>query len=159
MIHIHALWVGKTEGGFVGEGAAFYQKRIRPMAQLSLHEIKPQGHSGRPGETVRQMESDALLQRLGQVGKAYVVLLDERGKTPTSREMAEKMAKWAVEGEGQVVFVMGGAFGVDERVRQRANTVLGLSALTFPHQLVRVIFLEQIYRCLTIQAGHRYHHD
>jgi 23S rRNA (pseudouridine1915-N3)-methyltransferase len=87
-----------------------------------------------------------------------VVVLDERGTTLTSTGLAERLGKWRDQGVRQVAFVVGGAYGLTDAVRQRADLVLSLSAMTFPHQLVRVLFAEQLYRAFSILRGTPYHH-
>ena len=88
-----------------------------------------------------------------------VVLLDERGKAFTSRGFAERLGAWRDQGVREVAFIVGGAFGVTDAVRARADLVLSLSSMTFPHQLVRVLFAEQLFRAFSILARSPYHHD
>ncbi len=157
---MHALrliWVGKTRKGYAAEGVANYLKRIRPLCPLDCVELKPATHSGRAADNVREKESDAILKRL--TGREAVVLLDERGRQPDSREWAAMLGKLMEISPSATTFVLGGAYGVDERIRSRATEVVSLSRLTFPHQLARVILLEQIYRGLTLLSGHAYHHE
>ncbi|MBI5126341.1 MAG: 23S rRNA (pseudouridine(1915)-N(3))-methyltransferase RlmH [Candidatus Taylorbacteria bacterium] len=89
----------------------------------------------------------------------YVVLLDERGKQMSSPDLAQFLEKRLNESVHRLVFIIGGAFGVDEEVRKRAHTTIALSQLVFPHQLVRLILAEQIYRAFTILRGEKYHHE
>jgi 23S rRNA (pseudouridine1915-N3)-methyltransferase len=86
------------------------------------------------------------------------VVLDERGRTMTSLQFAQQLGAWRDQGVRQVAFVIGGAYGMNEAVRERADLVLTLSAMVFPHQLVRVLFAEQLYRATTILQGSPYHH-
>jgi 23S rRNA (pseudouridine1915-N3)-methyltransferase len=87
-----------------------------------------------------------------------VVLLDERGKGLTSMQFAGQLGAWRDQGVRQVVFLIGGAYGVTDAIRERADLVLSLSAMTFPHQLVRLLFAEQLYRAFAILGGRPYHH-
>mgnify|MGYP002686046745 FL=1 len=87
-----------------------------------------------------------------------VVALDERGAALTSVGFANQLGKWRDQGVRQVVFVIGGPYGLSDPVRERADLVLALSAMTFPHQLVRLIFAEQLYRAFSILQGSPYHH-
>lgn len=153
MSRLRVLWVGRTDKGFPREGVAHYERRIRPLVPLECIEVKAADHSGRNRVQALAAEADALLRRLG--AGDTVVLLDERGAQPTSRELAGWLD--ALE-QGPMAFVIGGAYGVDPAVRRRARRVLSLSRLTLPHQLVRIVLLEQLYRALTIRAGHGYHH-
>jgi len=102
-------------------------------------------------------EADSLLRIIDE--KDYVILLDERGKELSSPEVA-KMLEWRLnESTQRLIFIIGGAYGVDEIIKARANFTWSLSRLVFPHQLVRLILVEQIYRAFTIQRGEKYHHQ
>jgi 23S rRNA (pseudouridine1915-N3)-methyltransferase len=107
-------------------------------------------------DELKDAESKLLLQALDPVD--YVVLLDERGKMLTSPGLAAVLNERAVNGAKKVHFVIGGAFGVNDEVRKRADLVWQLSKLVFPHQLVRLILAEQVYRACTINRGEKYHH-
>ena len=151
MQRFRVLWVGKTAKGFPTEGVAYYQKRIRPLAELECVEIRAASHSGRDPAQALQAEGAALLRRIAP--QERVILLDEGGIELTSPRLAD----WLAERQ-PAVFVIGGAYGVDPAVRARAEHRLSLSRLTLPHQLVRIVLLEQLYRALTIRQGHAYHH-
>lgn len=157
MSGIRIVWVGKTDKGFVAEGVAHYAKRIKPFQSLETVEIRPAVHSGRDPRQALELEADAVLKRL--VGADPVVLLDEGGNQPTTRAFADQLSGWLERPGGSPTFVIGGAFGVDDRLKSRADFNLSLSRLTFPHQLVRVILLEQLYRALSLLSGHGYHHE
>jgi 23S rRNA (pseudouridine1915-N3)-methyltransferase len=105
---------------------------------------------------LKDAESKLLLQALDPVD--YVVLLDERGKMLSSPDLASVIQERAVNGAKKIHFVIGGAFGVNDEVRKRADLVWQLSKLVFPHQLVRLILAEQVYRACTINRGEKYHH-
>jgi 23S rRNA (pseudouridine1915-N3)-methyltransferase len=132
--------------GAEAEIAADYQKRI--AAGFKIKELS--------GAT-QKAEGTALLAAIPE--KAYVVLLDERGKDLSSREFAQKLKKWEETGPQDLVFLIGGADGVTEDVKARADFTLGMGRKTWPHKLVRVMLLEQIYRAQQINAGHPYHRD
>jgi 23S rRNA (pseudouridine1915-N3)-methyltransferase len=151
------LWVGKTQHRFVAEGIDYYRKRIAPLQTLEIVETRAGAHSGRDPEAARRREGEALLRRVGP--QDAVVLLDERGRQPTTHELADLLARLQGERGRTLCFLVGGAYGVDEAVGLRADETVSLSRLTFPHQLVRVVLLEQLYRVLSLQAGHGYHHD
>src|SRR5690606_29140565 len=113
-------------------------------------------HSSFEGDRARQDESQRILKRLSD--DDYVVLLDETGKSYSSPELTsliEQQFNYA----RNVTLVIGGAYGVDDRVQQRADSVWSLSRLVFPHQLVRLILIEQLYRTSQISGSHPYHHD
>ena len=108
-------------------------------------------------EQQKKAESFLLLQQL-QPGD-QVVLLDERGKQHTSIEFSELIEKWSASGVKRLVFVVGGPYGFSQDVYDRADSMLSLSPMTFSHQMVRLIFLEQLYRAFTILKGEPYHHS
>jgi 23S rRNA (pseudouridine1915-N3)-methyltransferase len=107
-------------------------------------------------EQIKQVESDLIRKQINQ--KDAVILLDERGSDLTSPALAERIQKLMNSGIQNLVFVIGGAYGVDESLMERADLILSFSKLVFPHQLVRLILIEQLYRAHTILAGEKYHH-
>ncbi len=106
-------------------------------------------------DAIRSDESSRLLKMIGQ--DSFVVLLDERGTMPDSVAFAKLTSTW-FEQPKQLVFVIGGAFGVDEGMRQAVDYVWSLSPLVFPHELTRILLVEQLYRAQSINDGHSYHH-
>ncbi|MEE8397055.1 MAG: 23S rRNA (pseudouridine(1915)-N(3))-methyltransferase RlmH [bacterium] len=157
MAEIRVIWVGKTRNDYAKDGVAFYQKRLKPYFPLKCLTIKGAAHSGRSAEAAVRAESDAILKALGP--ERAVVLLDEGGREFSSLEFGEMLRRTFDERSATLCFVLGGAYGVDARVRRRADETLSLSRLTFPHQLARVILLEQLYRAASLRAGHPYHHE
>lgn len=145
--------VGKKHGSWVAEGIESYQKRLKRPFQIEWV-ILP--HSALPGPTARQNESGCILSRLN--ANDYVILLDERGKNISSTELSKLLTK-QLELSKQIVIIIGGAYGVDDLVHNRADFIWSLSDLVFPHQLVRLILTEQLYRAQEIAAGKPYHHD
>lgn len=101
-------------------------------------------------------ESAVVLKRIDPTD--YVVLLDERGKDLSSEQFAATLDRLEQEGAKRLVFIIGGAYGVNDEVRERANFVLRLSTMVFPHQLVRLVLTEQLYRAHSIRTGGKYHH-
>lgn len=158
MPKLRVIWVGKTKQGYAKEGVDHYRKRIKPLGDLECIEIRAASHSGREKNAALKAESEAILKQLGSRGQRFY-LLDERGRQPSSRELAELLEAAAMIDGQSITFVLGGAYGVDSRVRSAASETISLSRLTFPHQLARVVLLEQLYRALTLSAGHNYHHD
>lgn len=127
-----------------------YQKRLPKHVRVSWEFIS---HGNGSPTISKQHEAEAILRKIPQ--DAFVILLDEKGKNLSSEEHAEQVFG---RGYKTVVYVIGGAYGVDERVTLRANHIWSLSKLVFPHQLVRLILTEQVYRAYTIHSGHPYHH-
>jgi Uncharacterized conserved protein len=110
-----------------------------------------------PGQEQKTKEGIKILLSVGK--DDYVVLLDERGKEFRTVEFAEWLEKRIAAGGKRIVFIIGGAWGFSEEVYSRADLSLSLSKMTFPHQLVRLLFAEQLYRAFTIIKGEPYHHD
>jgi 23S rRNA (pseudouridine1915-N3)-methyltransferase len=156
MIRLRVLCVGRTEAGFVREGVDHYLKRLRPLLPIEWEEVRAAGHSGRSKEVVIAAEGQALLKQVS--GNDRVILLDERGKAMTSPGLAEWVTRVRQLPVSSAILMIGGPYGVSEEVRTRADESLSLSPMTLPHQLVRIILLEQLYRAATILAGQPYHH-
>ncbi|WP_416443946.1 23S rRNA (pseudouridine(1915)-N(3))-methyltransferase RlmH [Leucobacter sp. HNU] len=149
---VRVLAVGKKHEGWVVDGISRYEKRLRKPFDTSW-QLLP--HSARDGEAARAEESDRILGKIG--ADEFVVLLDERGRNLDSPELARALRE-VFDRSRPVALVIGGAFGVDDRVRDRADLVWSLSRLVFPHQLVRLIVAEQLYRAQEIAGGRPYHH-
>ena len=156
-MRLRVIWVGKTRKGYAQDAVEHFQQRIKPLGELECVEIRAASHSGRAPEAAIKAESDGILKRLGT--RDVAVLLDERGAQISSPELAGMLDSAGMDDGGGLTFVLGGAYGVDARVKQHAAKSISLSRLTFPHQLARVILLEQLYRALTLRAGHAYHRE
>ncbi len=144
--------VGKKHESWVVEGIERYQKRLKA---LFLVEWVLMAHSPYDGDRARQEESERILS--GISAHAFVVVLDERGKTLDSLQFAKTLEE-QLDRSVDIVVIIGGAYGVDDRLRNRAQLVWSLSPLVFPHQLVRLILIEQLYRAQQITIGGQYHH-
>ncbi|MEZ4808476.1 MAG: 23S rRNA (pseudouridine(1915)-N(3))-methyltransferase RlmH [Flavobacteriales bacterium] len=151
---LRLILIGRTERGHVAEGVAHYADRIGRVRMLE-QVVLPEAGKGDPAFQQR-IESERILAAL-RPGER-VVVLDERGITLSSTGFADRLGAWRDQGVREVAFVIGGAYGMTDAVRERADLLLSLSAMTFPHQLVRVLFLEQLYRAFSILAGSPYHH-
>ena len=149
---VKVLAVGKKHESWVSEGIDRYAKRLKKPFDLTW-QLLP--HSSRDGDAARQEESARILAKVGE--RDHLVLLDERGKNVDSPGLARHLQSRFDLGE-TVTVVIGGAYGVDESVHARAGFVWSLSKLVFPHQLVRLILTEQLYRAQEIAAGRPYHH-
>lgn len=149
---ITIIAVGKKHEGWITDGLGRYEKRlVKPWDVKWI--LLP--HSPADGVGARQDESERILQRLNP--DDFVVLLDERGKLLDSPALSRQIETVFPTGKN-VVCIIGGAYGVNEALTARANLVWSLSPLVFPHQLVRLILIEQIYRAQEIALGHPYHH-
>lgn len=153
-MRLRLILVAKSERGFVADGLDHYRDRIRRMEPIE-EMILPDAGKGDIAWQQRT-ESDRILAAL-QPGEK-VVVLDERGTLLSSPAFAQRLGAWRDHGVRDIAFVIGGAYGVNDAVRARADLVLSLSPMVFPHQLIRVIFTEQLYRALSILKGTGYHH-
>lgn len=142
---IHLIAIGKARGSYA-EMAEEYAKRL--TTPFVLRELTA---------PTQKAEGEALLNAVPK--EATVVLMDERGKDLSSRELSAQMTKWQDSGVRDLVFIIGGADGLTDEVRARGQFTLGLGHKTWPHMLARVMLLEQIYRAQQIAAGHPYHRD
>lgn len=152
----HLIAVGK--GARTGpERALFdtYAGRLVPPFSLQLREVEEKKRLA--GDELKAREADLLLAAVPD--HAAVVALDERGRSLTSRAFADALARWRDGGTRDVAFLIGGADGLDGRVRDRADLVLNLGALTWPHMLVRGLIAEQLFRAQCILSGHPYHRE
>ncbi len=138
-----------------------YRQRLTwPLTIQEVEEKRPL-----PSVALKKREGELLLAALdggkagSKTGRQIVVVLDERGRSLTSRDFAVRIGGWRDEGTGEIVFLIGGADGHDEAVRARADLLLSLGSMTWPHQLVRVLLAGQLYRAQQILAGHPYHRD
>jgi 23S rRNA (pseudouridine1915-N3)-methyltransferase len=154
-----SFWsVGSKNSSYVQEGVDEFTKRISHYFPCEWKIISPPKNAASISHAEQKdVESRSLLDALDPVD--YVVLLDERGRMLSSTRLAEIIAERALNGAKKVHFVIGGAFGVNDELRKRADLVWQLSQLVFPHQLVRLILAEQVYRACTILKNEKYHHS
>jgi Uncharacterized conserved protein len=152
------LWsVGKNHESYVQEGIEDFTGRLSKYFPVKWHLIPTPKNAGMLSEMdLKKKEGETILEFLKK--DDYLVLLDERGKSLTSEKLAEFIQTRANESTKTLVFLIGGAYGVDEAIIKRANFTWSLSHLVFPHQLVRLILAEQLYRACTILRNEKYHH-
>jgi 23S rRNA (pseudouridine1915-N3)-methyltransferase len=159
MFHITILAVGRLKEKYLAYGAAEYLKRLSAYAKIGIVEVEDEGFpenlSAAGQEKVKEKEGERLLSRLRP--GAFLIALDGKGKMRSSEEMAEALNKLALEGKGDIAFAIGGTLGLSQKVLERADWRLSFSKMTFPHQLMRVILLEQIFRWFKIARGEPYH--
>jgi 23S rRNA (pseudouridine1915-N3)-methyltransferase len=156
-VKISFLLIGKTTQEYLREGMAIYEKRLKNYITFEtrvLPEIKKT--SGLSFEQQKNIESKLLMEAIspGDV----VVLLDESGRSLTSVDFALFLQKQMLQSTKSMVFVVGGPYGFSKEMYNRANEMISLSKMTFSHQMVRLIFLEQLYRSMTILKNEPYHH-
>ena len=154
---VKLITIGKTSVSFLIEGEAEYQKRLKHymrFERIDLNDIKSSQKLSQ--NEVKKKEGTLLLSKID--ANDLVVLLDERGAQMGSIQFAKWFEKKTISGVRNVVFIIGGAFGFDQAVYERANEKVSLSNLTFSHQMIRLFFLEQLYRIASILKGEKYHH-
>ena len=152
-MRFHIICVGKVRRG--PEFDLFKQYEGRVSGGLNVVEVEEK----RPlsGLELKQREAELLNAKIPD--GATVVALDERGKALASRAFADKLGTWRDDGARDLVFLIGGADGLDESLRQRADFLMAFGPQTWPHQMVRAMLAEQVYRAQSILAGHPYHRD
>jgi len=152
------LMTGKTDQAWIREGVAEYEKRISKYARfelITLPDVKNPGN--RSAATVKEKEAEKMLSAFKS--DDHVVLLDEHGKSYSTTALATYISRAMMLPKKRMVFVTGGPWGFHQSVRDRADHILSLSDLTFSHQVVRLLFAEQLYRVLSVIAGDPYHHE
>jgi 23S rRNA (pseudouridine1915-N3)-methyltransferase len=153
------LWtIGPTDDKWLKEAYAMYEKRLvhyMPFETSYFPNVK--GITKPTPELLKQEEGKRFLTKLAPTD--YLVLLDEKGKSFSSVEFSQWMQKRMNSGTQQLVFAMGGAYGFSDQVYEASKEKIALSPMTFNHQMVRLIFIEQLYRAFTILKGEKYHHQ
>ncbi|MBQ8149556.1 MAG: 23S rRNA (pseudouridine(1915)-N(3))-methyltransferase RlmH [Clostridia bacterium] len=153
------LCVGKLKESYFADAVKEYQKRLSRLMPVTIVELpderEPQNASPALCDAVKKTEGERILQKIPQ--NAYVIAMCIEGKGLTSEKLADKLKNLFVEGKSDIVFVIGGSLGLDEAVTRRAQEHMSMSAMTFPHQLARVMLMEQLYRAAKLNAGERYH--
>ena len=150
---ITVLAIGKKHESWITDGIERYQSRLKKPFNAEWVLLP---HSARSDDAAREEESERILARTS--AKDFVIILDERGDEIDSPQLSH-LLDTAFTASRSVTIIVGGAYGIDDRVHQRADFVWSLSPLVFPHQLVRLILVEQIYRAQQITANHPYHHN
>ena len=156
-MRITILCVGHKMPAWIRDGYHEYAKRLPPEIQLEVADLKPEERSsGKTAARAVELEGERMLAALPQ--GATLLALDERGKAVTTQGLSVMLSGWMRDGTHPVLAI-GGADGLSEAVKARADKLISLSALTLPHALVRVLVAEQLYRAWSILANHPYHRD
>lgn len=154
---ITLLTVGKTDSGYLKAGISDYLERLVHYIQFNIIEISAQkNRSSLNQEQIKEWEGEEILKIVKDSDE--LVLLDERGDLLSSQDFASFLQNKMLNSTKSIVFVVGGAYGFSKRVYERSNKKVSLSVMTFSHQMVRLIFIEQLYRAFTIIKGEPYHH-
>lgn len=139
------------------DGLTLYERRLVHYCSFSRVEIAdPKNLASLKEEQIKEREGQLILSKI--FPSDYVILLDSRGDSLTSEEFAQRLDNLGMRSIKKLIFVVGGAYGFSEKMYQRADSTLSLSAMTFSHQMIRLLFTEQLYRAFTILKGEPYHH-
>ena len=158
-MNITIVAVGKLKEKYLQQGIQEYMKRLSTYAKVQIVEVPdekaPETLSDKEAERVKAREGERILAKISP--EAYVITLEINGKMLTSEQLAGKIDELALYGKSKFVFVIGGSLGLGEAVMKRSNFALSFSKMTFPHQLMRLVLLEQVYRAWRINRGEPYH--
>ncbi len=158
-MRITIVCAGKIKEKYLSQGIGEFVKRLGPFAQVEFREIHEEKMKDNPSpaekEQTLRKEGDRLLAQVPENSWLYV--LDVYGKELSSEELAGELAELALQGKSSITFLIGGAFGLSEEVRKAADRRLSFSRMTFTHQMVRLLLVEQIYRAFKINRGEKYH--
>lgn len=158
-MRFYVVCIGKLKDAYLRDGVAEFVKRMRPYGGITITELNESKIGDKPSDADRKQvvddEGERLLKAVPK--NAYTVLLDVYGKTMSSEDLAKTVAKLEVDGISDMAFIIGGAFGVSEALRQSVNYKLSFSPMTFTHQMVRLLLVEQIYRASKINRNEPYH--
>ena len=154
-MNINIICVGKIKEKYIIDGINEFLKRMQSFAKMNIVELKEDGNDSNRNTSIDK-ESSNIIKQIEKLS-GYTVLLDIGGKNFDSVEMADKIAKLGVTGTSTVNFVIGGSYGVNDEVRKKSDMRFSFSKLTFPHQLMRLILTEQIYRWFSIINNGKYH--
>lgn len=155
MLKIRILCLGSIKEKYLKQGIDEYLKRLKPYANVSIIEL--------PDSPIPSREEDCKIMLKGEADKlqskleGITVLLDLEGKELSSEAMAQQIANWALYGNSTITFIIGSSLGVDESLKKQVDFCWSFGPLTFPHQLMRLVLLEQIYRFFKILSGEPYH--
>ncbi len=152
---IEFIFIGKTTESYLNEGVSTYMKRL--INYLPAEILTLPASSSKVREKIIEDESKNIISKIQP--RDFLVLLDERGKELSSRELAVFIEKQMLAGTNRILLITGGAYGVSEELKKKVHFTLSASKFTFTHQMIRLLITEQIYRAMTILRNESYHHD
>lgn len=159
MINVNIICIGKLKEDYLRAACAEYQKRLGAFCKLTVTELSPSKLPDNPNDAqinaALNDEADRILAKISANDAVFAMCIE--GKELSSEALSAKIDELAVSGFGSICFIIGGSHGLAPQVKQRAKIRLSMSPMTFPHQLARVMLLEQIYRCFMISSGGKYH--
>ncbi|WP_304160542.1 23S rRNA (pseudouridine(1915)-N(3))-methyltransferase RlmH [Fusobacterium ulcerans] len=154
-MNVSIICIGKVKEKYIIEGINEFLKRMQSFAKMKIVELKEDGNDTNRNISIEK-ESEDILKTMEKLG-GYNILLDIQGKNFSSEEMSEEIERLTVNGVSSINFIIGGSYGVSENVRKAVDMRLSFSKMTFPHQLMRLILSEQIYRWFSIIKNTKYH--
>ncbi len=158
-VNISIITVGKLKEKYLKQGIQEYVKRLQPYAKIEIIEVPdekaPENLSEAEMQQVKQKEGERILQKISP--DSHVIALAIEGKQETSEQFAKTLDNLATYGKSKVAFVIGGSLGLSDEVMKRADSSMSFSKMTFPHQLMRLVLVEQVYRAFRINRGEPYH--
>ncbi|MBK7965275.1 MAG: 23S rRNA (pseudouridine(1915)-N(3))-methyltransferase RlmH [Bacteroidetes bacterium] len=154
---IKTIFINKTLPGWVMEGLSEYKRRLKRYLAVEFIEVVLNSSPKKNAKDVLDEEKVKILMHIKT--SDYLVLLDEKGTEFSSEDFSKWLNKKFVSIQGDLIFVVGGAYGFHDELKERANEQIALSKMTFTHQMVRVVFTEQLYRAMTILKNEPYHHS
>lgn len=154
-MNINIICVGKIKEKYILDGIQEFAKRMQAFGKLKIFELKEDGNDSNRNMSIEK-ESKSILETL-EKNKGFKILLDIQGKNFSSEDMALQIEKIGLNGDSAINFIIGGSYGVSEDIRKSADLRLSFSKMTFPHQLMRLILIEQIYRWFSIIKNTKYH--
>jgi 23S rRNA (pseudouridine1915-N3)-methyltransferase len=158
MLRFNLLWIGKTRDAWLKQGIDHYIRRIERYQQVNIIELKDKGRKNRlPAERLVIQEAEDIKKSIPK-GNVHIIALDAKGKSLSSTGFARMITSLEQNGTRDILWITGGAYGLDSSILQMAHTILSLSRLTFTHDMTRLILTEQLYRACTIRNGEKYHH-
>ncbi len=150
---IHLWSIGKTSFSFVKGGVDTFAKRVNHYYTFEYQEFP--SFKEKDVNRLKQKEAEFLINKIPD--SSYVILLDENGLSYDSVTFSKQMEQWLNQSKKNIIFIVGGAYGFHDAIKAKANKKISLSKMTFSHQLIRLVFMEQLYRCCTILRGEKYH--
>ncbi|OUO40445.1 23S rRNA (pseudouridine(1915)-N(3))-methyltransferase RlmH [Megamonas hypermegale] len=156
---ISIVAAGKIKEKYLRDGIAEFTKRLKPFTQIEFLEINEEKMKDNPSPAekaaVLKTEGERLLKKVP--AGSYLIVLDVVGKSISSEELSQKIDTLTLNGHSHITFLIGGAFGLSQEIRDRADERISFSRMTFTHQMIRLLLIEQIYRAFKISRGEKYH--
>ncbi len=158
-MEINIIAVGKIKENYIQSGIDNYINRLQRLCEIEIHEVNPRKvtkkATGGQIEKIKEKEGERILERIPEDN--YIIALSVQGKPMTSEGLAKSLKNLQLQGHQKITFIIGGSLGLSDKIEKKADYILSLSHMTFTHQMIRLILLEQIYRAFKIMNGEPYH--